>query len=122
MRANQILLSAAIAAALVALPGCPPAPPPSTARPSAVGPSMDTPILGNEPAASGIYLPLSTRQVLTGAARQRALTPRATITTALNQKFAPPATQPGAASATQPATQPAEPSPLAVKYYLNGRG
>ena len=117
----RLAASAALALAAGALVGCPPVKPPPATMPAAVDPGL-APVLGNEPTAGGIYIPLGSYVPLSGDALKRALADRQMVLTSTQEVpelTSRPATQ--AATATAPATAPSEPPPLAVKYYLQGR-
>ncbi|MCL2646662.1 MAG: tetratricopeptide repeat protein [Phycisphaerales bacterium] len=116
---NRVVLAAAAVMAAGMLAGCPPVPkPPPATIPATVNedPGL-APVLGNEPVAPGVYLPLGSYTPLSGDALQRALTDRKTILAQTNPE-----------SSTAPATAPSPPLPLslspppmAVKYYLHAR-
>lgn len=124
MNTRQTLLTAATALAAGLLAGCPPQqlqPGGSNAltQPAAIGPA---PVVGIEPTASGIFVPIGKVDTwpLTGEPLNKAVTPRATIVD--GAKTLLPAIEAAATqAATSPATQPVEPSPAAVKYYIRGR-
>ncbi len=105
----------AVGLAAAALGGC------STVGTSTTKPAQadigTAPVLGTEPVAGGIFVSLGTFHPLSGPTLIRAKSDHALILATVTASVAPP---PTTAPATQPDTN-AEPPPLAVKYYLQGR-
>ncbi len=117
---------AAFAAALLGaavLAACSPAVPrgsgAATTSPAS-RPAASAPPLAAPPTANGIFRPLPTESPLTGEALLRARMTGPQILESI-QKFTAGDLAAGATTTTSPATEPHEPPPQAVKYYLQGR-
>jgi tetratricopeptide (TPR) repeat protein len=80
----------------------------------------DAPVLGSEPLAKGVYVPIDRRDPLNGPALRRALMPRQEICTAL-AAASETSTQPAATPAPSGDALASDAPPEAVKYYLQGR-
>ncbi|MGN6367841.1 MAG: tetratricopeptide repeat protein [Phycisphaerae bacterium] len=113
----RLALSAAVMLATGLLVGCPPAQPPKqNLTGQADLRSVSAPVVGTEPVAGGIYVALPSRTPLSGPALDRALSDRHAIEALVATAVPAPTTAP----TSQPSTS-AEPPPMAVKYYLQGR-